>query len=823
MPHALKAVRTRNCAIVALALGLVVAASGAIAHGAVGSSGALSPAQRVRAHSYLVRDPAAYAVAKAKAAAAAGQNVGKGRAGGPKAATVLKGWNGVTDPDFSPSDSTGTVGPTRYIELVNDQFGIYDRTVAGTPTMLQTGALWTLTGDFGSSGGFSNLSDPQIVWDPGSSRFYYAALDVVTNHLVLGWSTDGSPNGAADFCKYDMDFGYGTILPDYPKLGTTADFLLIGVNGFDSATGYPYVGSDVSWMAKPGPGTGCPSQATVDGFKKGTVFDLRNAGGPGASRAFTPVPAVQTDSSSTGWVMAENQATLNELTVFQVTKDGSGNAVIPTTGTAVPVSSFSVPPNAPQKGTTQVLDTLDTRIMQAVSGYDPAQAKTAIWTNQTIAGGAGSKVRWYEIDPAGAAVLQTGDISNSSLYVFNAATSPDRVVNGATTAFGSDMATVFNTSSSSAFPAIQAVTKAGSAAQSGFISLKTSSVSDTDFSCQPANGGPPCRWGDYSAARPDPAADTARTQGSVWFTNAFTVSGSPGWGTWNGALQLGAGPSPTVTSTNPSSSLRGVSNILVAVNGTNFVSGAVASFSGTYVVVNSTSFVSSTQLTANVTIHGVAAFGARDVTVTNPDGGAGTCVGCFTVASSSGSPPTVTSTNPPSSLRGVSNILITVNGTNFVTGAVASFSGTYVVVNSTSFVSSTQLTANVTIHGVAAFGARDVTVTNPGGASGTCIACFTVGTTGGGSPPTVTSASPSTLARGVAGATVNILGTNFLAGATVSFGDGAVRVTTTTFSNSSKLVLVMKIKSGAIVGPHTITVTNPGGATATCIACFTVT
>ena len=822
MSRVLKAVRLRNLVIGALALTLVVIAPGAVARGAANSSGSLSPAARqLRAHGYLVPSPAAYAAAKA--AAAAGQSTGTRAGGGPKTASVTQGWNGITDPNFSPSDSTGTVGPTRYIELVNDEYGIYDRTVVGTPTTLQTGALATLTGDTGTTGGFSNLSDPQIVWDPGSSRFYYAALDVATNHLEVGWSTNGSPSGAADFCKYDMDFGYGTTLPDYPKLGTTADFLLIGVNGFDS-TSFAFLGSDISWLAKPAAGTTCPSQATVNGFKKGTVLNIKNAGG--SSQAFTPVPAVQTDSSGTGWVIAtDGFSPSTKLTVFQVTNDGSGNAVIPTNGTAVTVASYSVPPNAPQKGTTQVLDTLDARIMQAVSAFDPGPAKTAIWTNQTIAGGAGSKVRWYEIDPAGAAVLQTGDISDGTLYTFNAATSPDRVVNGATTAFGSDMATVFSTSASTAFPAIQAVSKIGSGAQSSFLSLKTSSVSDVDFSCDIATGTA-CRWGDYSAARPDPAADTSGSAGSVWFTNAFTTGGSnfaPGWGTWNGALQLSAPVSPTVTSTNPSSSVRGVSNILITVNGTNFVSGAVASFSGTFVQVNSTSFVSSTQLTANVTIHGVAALGPRNVTVTNPGGASGTCTGCFTVTSTSGSPPTVTSTNPSSSVRGVSNILITVNGTNFVSGAVASFSGTFVQVNSTSFVSSTQLTANVTIHGVAALGPRDVTVTNPaGGGSGTCTGCFTVTSTSG-TPPTVTSVSPSSLPRASVGKTVTVTGTGFVSGATVVFSGTYVQVNSVTFVNSTTLTLNITVHGVAAVGARNVTVTNPGGSSGTCTGCFTVT
>ncbi len=283
-----------------------------------------------------------------------------------------------------------------------------------------------------------------------------------------------------------------------------------------------------------------------------------------------------------------------------------------------------------------------------------------------------------------------------------------------------------------------------------------------------------------------------------------------------------AGPPPTVTSTSPSSSPRGVNNILVTVNGTGFASGAVASFSGTYVQVNSTSFVSSTQLTANVTIHGVAALGTRDVTVTNPGGASATCTACFTVGTVSGSPPTVTSTSPSSSPRGVNNKLISVNGTGFASGAVASFSGTYVQVNSTSFVSNTQLTANVTIHGVAALGTRDVTVTNPGGASATCTACFTVGTVSG-SPPTVTSTSPSSLARGSVARTVTVSGTGFISGATVSFSGTYAQVNSTTFVNSTTLTLNVTVHGVAAVGARNVTVTNPGGASGICTGCFTVT
>ena len=57
----------------------------------------------------------------------------------PHAPVALRSWKGVYDTSVSPSDSTGAIGPTRYVELVNDQFAIYDRTnngalSSGTPS-----------------------------------------------------------------------------------------------------------------------------------------------------------------------------------------------------------------------------------------------------------------------------------------------------------------------------------------------------------------------------------------------------------------------------------------------------------------------------------------------------------------------------------------------------------------------------------------------------------------------------------------------------------------------------------------------------------------
>src|SRR5262249_13452562 len=144
----------------------------------------------------------------------------------------------------------------------------------------------------------------------------------------------------------------------------------------------------------------------------------------------------------------------------------------------------------------------------------------------------------------------------------------DRVVNGATTAFGSDMGLGFNTSSSSAYPAIQMVSKVGTNAQSGFMMVKQSSAANDDFSCSP------CRWGDYSGGTPDPAADTSGAVGQVWFSNQWDTAGSASqanWQTWNWAAAPsssgGGGSAPTITTFTPAS---GPVGCPVTITGTNF-------------------------------------------------------------------------------------------------------------------------------------------------------------------------------------------------------------------------------------------------------------
>ena len=485
---------------------------------------------------YLPRDISAYNQTKALAAKLAGEpatattNTATGTqpVSGP-------GWSGRTcSAGCTPDDSNGAVGPTRYVEIVNAEMGIYDR--SGTDLMGASAdhSLNTLTGDK------NGLSDPIALWDPNTNRFYFEVLDVTSYDTEWGFSKTDSPRNFSDWCTYNTDFGYGaaSTLPDYPKMGQTTDFLLLGVNEYGAASANF---SDLDWIAKPQVGTGavtsCPTAGSI---ATGKFTDLLDSSG---APAWTPVPAIQTDPSGTGYVVASYDVggttggdivgqlpQASYVSTYRVGKAADGTPTLSTANT-VNVSTYQSPADAIQDSYPNPIDTLDGRLEKAVSGVDPLHGnKTAIWTSHAVFGGAGAEERWYEIDPTASTPLQSGVETNSSLFAFNGAISPDRAVNGGTARFGGTMFMTFTTVGTSQDPAVNMVDKYGDNPESGWVTVQTSPGPDDDFSCTPGYyiGVPyeaKCRWGDYSGATPDPTPNvpTGASIGSVWMTNEYVV------------------------------------------------------------------------------------------------------------------------------------------------------------------------------------------------------------------------------------------------------------------------------------------------------------
>ena len=132
-------------------------------------------------------------------------------------------------------------------------------------------------------------------------------------------------------------------------------------------------------------------------------------------------------------------------------------------------------------------------------------------------------------------------------------------------------------------------------------------------------------------------------------------------------------------------------------------------------------FVSSTQLKVAITSADIAKGQNAKVSVTNPTPGGGTASATFVV---NNPVPAITSIAPNSAMHGTPAFKLTVTGSNFVPGSLVNWNGMKLT---TTFVSSTQVTASVPASDIASPGTAQVTVFNATPAGGTSnVATFTI-------------------------------------------------------------------------------------------------
>jgi len=240
----------------------------------------------------------------------------------------------------------------------------------------------------------------------------------------------------------------------------------------------------------------------------------------------------------------------------------------------------------------------------------------------------------------------------------------------------------------------------------------------------------------------------------------------------------------------------------VTLTGT-YLGGATGLNAGNGITATNVHVVNSTTVSATLNISTTAATGPRDITVL--EGTASTNAVTFTVTAPP--PPTLSSISPIFGYRN-SSVSVTLTGT-FLTGGSVNLSGSGVTVSGVSYsADATQLTATFAISSAATLGNQSVTVSTAGGTTG--AAAFTVL-----GPPTLTSISPNTGARGLA-VPVTLTGTN-LNGVT------SITLTSPTGVTLSNLVVVsgtqvtatFTMANNAPISNRTVRVITAGGSSNT--------
>ena len=286
--------------------------------------------------------------------------------------------------------------------------------------------------------------------------------------------------------------------------------------------------------------------------------------------------------------------------------------------------------------------------------------------------------------------------------------------------------------------------------------------------------------------------------------------------------------SKTPTDTPPKGTITSPASDIVIAPGQSVTFAGTGTASSGSITAYSWSFRGATPATSALQNPGAVTFSTAGTytavfTVTDSAGNTDSSPPIRTITVASEPAPVLSSASPNVGGQGKSNLIVTLTGGNFLSSPTCSF-GSGITVNSCTYNSSTQITANINILSSAVTGSRNVTVTNTDGQSSTLTNGFTVQTGSSNPAPTITNVSPNTGAQGQSNITVTITGTNFLPSPSCNFdAEQGLTVSACTYSSATKITATLSIASTATVGGHNVVVTDTDGQSATAINAFTVT
>jgi hypothetical protein len=314
------------------------------------------------------------------------------------------------------------------------------------------------------------------------------AESATIQRFFIAVSTSADPTSTFFIYNLNVNFFGNNNFWDFPQLGIDQDAVLFTANIFNGGT---FLGADFFAIAKARLYNGL-------GFTVPVFTGLAGTLAP---------PIVRDQNASTFLIAAPTSGTsFSKYTVTNTSRAG-----ISLTGpVSITVPSYSVPPAAQQPGTTKLLDTGDSRFVNAST-----QSGNDLWQTHTIALGSFPAPKFYRLNTS------TDTVSQSGFY-FASATSDDFNASIAANDAGDCFVTWTSTDPSAAKNA--QVRLSGKFSADAGISAGPSGVTSGVF--YNASADNPERWGDYSAVTVDPLnASTA------WLVNEKVTSNKAIWGT----------------------------------------------------------------------------------------------------------------------------------------------------------------------------------------------------------------------------------------------------------------------------------------------------
>jgi hypothetical protein len=261
---------------------------------------------------------------------------------------------------------------------------------------------------------------------------------------------------------------------------------------------------------------------------------------------------------------------------------------------------------------------------------------------------------------------------------------------------------------------------------------------------------------------------------------------------------------PVINQIQPNNGTQG-SIVRAEIRGENLLGISQVSFSGTGVTASILPGGTNNNVPVEITIAPQATLGGRSFTVTTPGGTATSPTGVqFTVQQNA---PVVRSLNPTSGTQGTPSLQVIISGQNLSGAQDVTFSGTGVTLNRIISSDANTVTADIAIATNARTGARNFTVTTPGGrGSSPAGVDFTVLQ----AVPVITGINPTSGTPG-SRVTATINGSNLAGASEVTFPGSGINVDRISGSSDTSVSVNLTIDPNAAVGSRSFTVTTPGG------------
>jgi hypothetical protein len=401
-----------------------------------------------------------------------------------------------------PPDMAMAVGPSQIVQMVNGAYQVYSTTGVAQGSLITDKAFWQNAG-ISSSVVSAGLSDPRVVYDPSSGRFFASEITTANtgNQILVAVSNSSNPASgwqAFSFTGNPNNASTGTAgFADFDTLGLDKNGVYIGVDNFTQANGGSFTNSTIYTISK----------SSLLGGSPAVQFNYNLS--PGSFGA-VPDPAIDYNGTNSAVLTigpATTQATL-------ITGVSTGSAL----GTHINGLIGTQPVNMRQPSG-QLIDANDNRFSSSpfIVGNLLYGANIVSVTDNLVTH---DVVQWLIVNMTTDSLVATGTISDPNFDYTYASVAAD--ANG-------DFALIFDRSGGVNTPADNISSYADVC---HFNSITLSTVCDSTLLLSQGlsgsyslNAGGDFRWGDYSAISIDPSNPNA-----FWAAVEVPISSSR-WGT----------------------------------------------------------------------------------------------------------------------------------------------------------------------------------------------------------------------------------------------------------------------------------------------------